>query len=162
MPIKKRNVVVNKSASALPAEKKCSKSCYHFFEGLMYLVLVLIIILAGIKLWLITKQFNNIINDDTYQIVTLDNGESYFGRIENVGFKYFKLSDVYYVKYSEAETNSTEGEEQTTPNYELKLIPLGQNEFYKPETTMMLNRDNIVHWENLQKDSQVMEYILAQ
>ncbi|MFH0819169.1 MAG: hypothetical protein V1898_04205 [Patescibacteria group bacterium] len=153
--LKKKNPEINQ----VKTTKKTSKSNVLFM--IMYLVIVLIIILSGLKIFILHKQFANIINKNTYQIVTLENGESYFGKLQNLGYKYYELSDVYYVKYN-AKTDSTDNTNTTAENYELQLISLGQQEFYKPQNVMIINRDKILHFENLQSDSEVIKYINQQ
>ena len=77
-------------------DKKTKKHCstHHVLIAVMYVVVILIIILSFCKLWLITKQYNNLVDKNTYQVVFLDNGESYFGQLENIGFNNYKLSRV--------------------------------------------------------------------
>jgi hypothetical protein len=145
MPIKKVN---------FPKKPQYSKTLLI----ITYIVLVLIIIVAGAKLYLLNWKFSNLIDNQTYQVVFLDNGESYFGKLEYLGYKTYRLTDVYYLKYF-PKTQQTETEEASQDNYELKLIRLGEQEFYKPVNTIIINKDNIIYWENLQTDSEVMNII---
>ena len=139
----------------MPSKFKDILSNLNLWQGIMYACLALIILLSAAKLWLITQQFENSMDETTYQVVFLDNSESYFGQMQNIGFKYFKLSDVYYIKKSNAESESQ-------PDSQYKIIKLGDEELYQPQAEMFINKNHIIHWENLQADSQVLEYILNQ
>jgi hypothetical protein len=148
------------------SEKIAEKKCCHrnWLPLIMYVVLVLIIILSGVKLFLLNYQYDRLIDKKAYQVVFLSNGESYFGQLRNIGFKTYSLSDVYYLKYSssqqEAEATSEEATtEVVADNYDIKLIHLGDQEFYKPDSQMIINKDQVVYWENLQADSEVMKFI---
>lgn len=138
-----------------------NKCCANKLSILTYVVLALIVIFAGLKIAILNWQYKNIIDKNTYQVVFLDNGESYFGKLESLGFKTYRLSNVYYLKYF-PKTQQTEGESTASTNpddYELKLIRLGEQEFYKPNNEIIINKDKILYWENLQKDSEIINLI---
>lgn len=171
MPIKKS--LPSKANPASIPEKKikcaCSNRCWNI---IMYVILVLIVIFSGLKLWLICYQFNKSIDRKTYQVVFLDNGESYFGKLSNIGFKTYKLENVYYLKQfpKQQETAADENTNIDTnantntsaSDYEVRLIKLGEQEFYKPVNNMILTREHILYWENLQSSSEVMDFINKQ
>jgi len=138
-----------------------NKCCSNKLAVLTYIVLVLIIIVAGIKIGLLNWQYNKVINENTYQVVFLDNGESYFGKLESLGFKTYRLSNVYYLKYfpKTQQTEDANNANVNSDNYELKLIRLGEQEFYKPNNEIIINKDKILYWENLQSDSEIMDII---
>lgn len=170
LPVKTLNSAAKKSSCGFTSGRCCSI--------IMYIVLVLIVIFSGLKIWLICYQFNKTIDKNAYQVVFLDNGESYFGKLENIGFKMYKLEDVYYLKQfpkteetagentdQTAEQNNTDVNDQTATtasDYEVRLIRLGEQEFYKPNNSMVINRDHILYWENLQDKSDVMDFINKQ
>lgn len=84
------------------------------------------------------------VNQDTYQAVFLTNDQIYFGHLKNINDDYLILSDVYYVRVTE-EQNA--------------LIKLGSIEPHGPEGTMTINKDQVLFWENLRPDSQVIRTI---
>lgn len=168
LPIKNEKPLMNKES--------CSNHCCSkWLRCTIFTVVTLFILLSVAKFCLVTYSVKKLVDTSTYQIVFLNNNESYFGKLEKVSREYYKLNDVYYLKYfpklqdqaaatdtsTESPTaNSTNTDTSTdTSNYELKLIRLGDNEFYKPQNTMVIPEGNIIHWENVQKDSDVMKYI---
>ena len=160
MPFKK---ILPVKKTAIVEKKSCCCGTSRWYHIVMYVVLVLIVICCGLKLWLMCRQFNQNIDKNTYQVVFLDNNESYFGRLQNIGFKMYKLQDVYYLKsFPKQQETDTSGEttDATSQNdYEFRLIRLGDPEFYKPVNQMIINREHIIYWENLQPSSQVMDFI---
>ena len=85
------------------------------------------------------------INSSSYQAIFLTNDQIYFGRLNNINSDYLLLSDTYYVKVNE------EGNGQ--------IIKLGFVEPHGPEDKMIINKDQVLFWENLKPSSQVIETI---
>jgi len=171
MPIKKTNITKNVSAQPEKKAKCCSTGC-RCYSIIAYVVLVLIVIFSGLKLWMISYQFNKSMDNKTYQVVFLDNGESYFGKLSSIGFKKYKLNDVYYLKQfpkqqetadenatTENAATETDATADVSGDYEVRLIKLGEQEFYKPTDTMIISSEHIIYWENLQPSSEVMDFI---
>ena len=84
------------------------------------------------------------IDPSTYQSVVLTNNQVYFGRLKSVSDDYLILSDVYYIKI-ESDGN--------------RLIKLGTIESHGPQDKMTINQDQVMFWENLRSDSQVVKTI---
>ena len=85
---------------------------------------------------------------DTYQAVFLENDQIYFGHLTNIGSQYPVLIDVYYVRL--------EGSDATSG----RLVRLGEGEPHGPKNEMIINRDHILFWENLNTDSKIVQTIL--
>ena len=85
------------------------------------------------------------IDQNTYQAVFLTNNQTYFGRLKSISSDYLILLDVYYVKIDE------DGAGQ--------LVKLGSIEPHEPENKMIINRDQILFWENIKLDSLVVKKI---
>lgn len=83
-----------------------------------------------------------------YHAVLLDNGQAYFGRLENSGDGYFTFSDVFYVQ---SRINS---ETKETTNI---LVKRGK-EVHEP-SYMILNASAIQYIEPVGKDSQIARLI---
>lgn len=86
------------------------------------------------------------IDRNTYQAIFLTNNQIYFGHLKNVNDDYLILFDVYYVKVSEEENKSI-------------LVKLGIIEPHGPTGSMTVNKDQVLFWENLRPDSQVIKTI---
>lgn len=112
-------------------------------------VLVVVISYTGAQFlidYLKYDRFNKLdfIDPNTYQAVVLTNDQVYFGRLKNVSDNYLILSDVYYVKME---------------NDGGRLVKLGTIESHGPQDKMVINRDQIMFWENLRSDSPVIKTI---
>ena len=88
---------------------------------------------------------NDFIDTDGYQAVFLANDQIYFGHLKNAEPDYLILSDVYYVKINE------EGAGQ--------MVKLGAIEPHGPKDKMIINKDQVLFWENMRFDSQVVQTI---
>jgi|SRR3989344_1827672 len=88
------------------------------------------------------KEF---IDSDTYQAVFLTNDQTYFGHLKNINQDYLILSDVYYVKISDSGAG--------------QLIKLGAIEPHGPKDQMVINKEQLLFWENMRPDSQVVKTI---
>ncbi len=90
----------------------------------------------------------------TYQAVFLDNGQTYFGAIEERAPKsgYIRLTNVYYLDFRQ------NPQDTTLPANELKLVKLG-GEVHGPDNYMDINENHILFTEDLRTDSKVAQAI---
>lgn len=95
--------------------------------------------------WFKYDRKSNFIDSDLYQAVFLTNDQIYFGRLKNISSDYLILSDVYYVKINK------DGAGQ--------LVKLGAGEPHGPKNEMIINQDQVLFWENMRIDSQVVKTI---
>lgn len=116
------------------------------------------LILAALSLWLATGNFKNAesrqINSERYQAVFLTNNQVYFGKITGFDSKSVILTDVFYIETPNQGQNNTT---QSNTNYTLRK--LGTTELHAPEDKMVINREQLVFWENLKDSSQVVTRI---
>ncbi len=85
------------------------------------------------------------IDSSVYQAIFLTNNQVYFGHLKNISSDYLILSDVYYAKVSESGTG--------------QLIKLGMIEPHGPKDQMTISRNQVLFWENMRPDSQVVKTI---
>lgn len=83
------------------------------------------------------------------QAVFLTGGQVYFGKIRKIDQNYVRLTDIYYLKVNQQVQPDAEGNNQETAPV---LVPLGC-ELHRPQNEMLINRSQLVFWENL-KDNQ--------
>ncbi|MBU0731777.1 hypothetical protein KKC88_02755 [Patescibacteria group bacterium] len=132
------------------------KKCGHNWVWIvLYMVIVLAIILGGTKIALVQYNYDKAMDDGTYQAVFLTNGQVYFGQLESLGFGTMQLKDVYYLQVSEDEEAEAEAE---AANQNFTLVKLG-DELHGPTSDMVINKKQILFWENLRQDSPVLETI---
>ena len=95
-------------------------------------------------------------NKDTYQIVYLSNGQSYMGKLE-VNAQEFVLSDIFYTV---SVSKQVQGEKGVTVDRESKLVKFGgEFELAGPEDKMVIQRNQVVLWENMRPESKMMGYV---
>lgn len=88
---------------------------------------------------------NDFIDPDAYQAVFLTSDQTYFGHLKNINSEYLLLSDVYYVRVTQ------DGSGQ--------MVKLGAIEPHGPKDKMIINKEQVLFWENLRFDSQVVKTI---
>ena len=81
----------------------------------------------------------------------------YFGRLTELNEQYLKLSEVFYIKSGD-ETATGADTEQSSAAAGMQLIKLG-DEVHGPEDAMVINRDQILFFENLKPDGKISQLI---
>ena len=113
--------------------------------GLLVVAVIILVLVVG---WLVGWWF---VADETYQAVFLTNDQVYFGKLSNQTSQYAVLTDIYYLRVTEALQPS-----QPRPN--INLVKLG-DELHGPLDRMEINRDHILFIEDLNPDSAVVTAI---
>lgn len=123
------------------------------------LIVVALVVTSALAVGAFVKNSSDdLVKNDQYQAVFLDNGQVYFGRLSNTNQKYVQLTDIYYLQVNQpVQPDQVEpGAEDTAQQQQaqISLAKLG-NELHGPEDQMFIHRDKIVFWENLKADGQV-------
>ena len=84
----------------------------------------------------------------TYQVVFLDGGQVYFGKLSTRGDDYVLLDDVFYLPQQEPQSEANEGQ----------LIKRG-NELHGPREPMIIPIGQVLFIENLKPDAPVVSAI---
>lgn len=124
-----------------------------FYRSSAVALLLLISLFVG---WQWSQSDLRTVNKDTYQAVTLSNNQLYFGKITSMTTDTITLKNVYYLS-----TPSTSGSQNNTTTNTNTLRPLTKV-VYGPEDILYLHKDQVISWQNLSKDSQVVKSIDAQ
>lgn len=85
-----------------------------------------------------------------YQAIFLTNGQVYFGKIVEADKDFVELKYIYYLQ--------TGPEDSPNKLEASSLVKLG-NELHGPDDAMYINRQQILFWENLKEDGQVLRAI---
>lgn len=117
---------------------------------LVFVASIVVLILAIIFSFSAKSSESSLVNKDKYQAVFLDNGQAYFGKIKTLNNSYIDLRDIYYLY------NGSNEEQNTAQN--LSLVKLG-TELHCPEDRMVIYRDQVSFWENLNDDGKVVTAI---
>lgn len=121
-------------------------------------VAVLIIVIGGLGWWAVQRMqsgASSSINTNQYQALFLTNGQVYFGKLSNVDDKYVKLTDIYYLQVQQAVQPA---DKKAAEQPQVSLAKLG-SELHAPEDAMMVNRDQVLFFENLKDDGKVVKAI---
>ncbi len=89
------------------------------------------------------------IDSSGYQAVFIDNGQVYFGKLQE-GDDWYTLTDVFYLNTCAAGVDSKEN---------LSLAKLG-NEVHGPEDAMRINKEHVLFVEKMKSDSKVVQAII--
>jgi hypothetical protein len=119
----------------------------------MLLVFAVVVLIGAVTALIILannpKPEDSYINKSKLQAVFLNTGQVYFGNITALNNKYFVLTHIYYLQTSGSSTATT-----TAANTSVSLVKLGC-ELHEPYDQMVINRDQVTFWENLQSSGQV-------
>lgn len=97
------------------------------------------------------------VDSSKLQAVFLNTGQVYFGNIKTLNSKYFVLSNIYYLQTSNANAAGSTGA-AAAANTSVSLVKLGC-ELHEPYDQMVINRDQVTFWENLQDNGQVAKAV---
>lgn len=132
-------------------------------EWFVFTFLVALVLLVAIG-WLIfngtpgTSESKEI-NTSKYQAVFLNGGATsgsvayttYFGHVTKLTGSYMILKDVYYLTTSSTSTDQSQSNPQ--------LTKLGCQQLHSPYDEMVINRNQVAFWENLQDSGKVVQAI---
>lgn len=127
---------------------------------LVLVILLAISFVAVLGLNAFKGSAESLVKKDQYQAVFLDNGQVYFGKLDDVNNEYLKLTDIYYLQVNQQvqpeQVEAGQQAPQTQP--QISLAKLG-NELHGPEDVMFILRAKVTFWENLKNDGQVVKAI---
>lgn len=114
------------------------------------------LVLLGLAAWMFWLQPASIagkIDTNKYQAVFFSNGQVYFGKLTIEKGAYYSLSDVFYIQ-----NDSASGDEESAESSDQKLIKRG-SEVYGPEDPMIIDKSQVMFFENIKSDSEVSQLI---
>lgn len=140
-----------------PKETKPSK---RFVKPIILVTIVIILAAAGWFAWSKMQTVGTAIDSSKYQAVFFTNGQVYFGKLQPFNDGNMKLTDIYYLQSSAADTtkDSKNPQETSTDQSNVQLIKLG-DEIHGPEDMMILSKDQVLFYENLKTDGKVAQSI---
>lgn len=131
-----------------------------------WIVLVLVVIVLAAAGFVAKDKFNPVFKWggrgevlSGYQAVFLSNGQVYFGKLSDVSDTYVTLKDIYYLQVVQQQ-QQLQGQQATQSGQQpqVSLVKLG-NELHGPADVMKINRNQILFYEDLKTDSQVVRAI---
>jgi hypothetical protein len=115
---------------------------------------ILILIILGAGTFVVKNSLSPKLDTTSYYAVFLNNGQVYFGNIEERTEKEFVLTNVYYLQLE----NNTQNLQAQASSSNFTLVKLG-NEIHGPTNEMYINNQNILFYEKLRSDSKVVQSI---
>jgi hypothetical protein len=94
-----------------------------------------------------------------YVAVFLTNGQVYFGKLKNPDGDYVTLDDIYYLQVGPQQGSATSATNASTTPQQISLVKLG-NELHGPVDEMHISRAQILFYEQLKSDGQVVKAIM--
>ncbi len=139
-----------------PKEEKSSK---RFLKPLIISIIILILVAVGWFAWTKTQNVATAIDTSKYQAVFFTNGQVYFGKLQPFNEGNMKLTDIYYLQSSTADTKDSKNPQETSADQSnVQLIKLG-DEIHGPEDMMIISKDQVLFYENLKTDGKVAQSI---
>lgn len=117
---------------------------------LLFSVTILIVALVSFLALQRNTDEKDYVANDKMQAVFLNGGQVYFGKIINLNEKYIRMTGIFYLRVNQ--TVQPKDEEQQAAQNNISLVKLGC-ELHRPDSEMLINRDQVVFWENLKDDS---------
>ncbi len=133
--------------------------------GVIILVLVVVGVLFRSKLFAPKNVMPDAGSDvSAYQAVFLSNGQVYFGRLSAANSDYPILTDIYYLQVVQPPLQGQQSGTATAPDQtaqqQISLVKLG-NELHGPVDEMHISKTQILFYEDLKSDGQVVKAIEA-
>ena len=125
--------------------------------GVVAAVAAVVILLLGIAFAAAGGSSNkeaSYVDTDKLQAVFLNTGQVYFGNVKAMNGKYVELTNIYYLQTS----NGGQAGQTNNANTSVSLVKLGC-ELHEPFDKMIINRDSVTFWENLQDGGQVAKAV---
>ena len=103
------------------------------------------------------KNEASYVDTSKFQAIFLNNTSQppYFAKIRSINSKYITIDNIYYLLVNQQVQPSASN---TTNSNDIRLVKLGC-ELHGPYDKMIINRDQVLYWENLKEDGQVAQAI---
>lgn len=130
----------------------------------MWPVIGLVIVLLGAAGWMAWSNMQGGalgIDSGKYQAVFFENGQIYFGKLQSLDSGHMKLTDIFYLQSQATDKDAANPQASSTDqsaNSNMQLIKLGE-EIHGPEDEMIINKDQVLYYENLKDGGKVAQSI---
>ncbi len=125
-------------------------SALLLFSGTILIIALLVYLAIGGQ-----KSESSYVDNTDLQAVFLNGGQVYFGNITNLNDKYVRLTNIYYLRVNQ----QVQPKNQSQQANNISLVKLGC-ELHGPQDSMLINRDQVMFWENLKSDGQVAKAVV--
>jgi len=141
-------------------EKRLSDSLIKLTELILLFAATGLIVALSYGIYQGGPSEDKYVDTTKFQAVFLNGGvtngqilySTYFGHITALNDRFLVLQDVYYI------TSSTTGS-QASSSSNVQLTKLGCQQLHAPYDMMIINKNQVAFWENLQNSGQVVKAI---
>ncbi len=123
----------------------------RFIKAILALLFIGVLVLGGIYFY---DKYLSGESNGVYSAVFLSNGQVYFGKIKENNSKEIILDNVFYLQSN----NQSAVSGQSIQGSQFTLVKLG-NELHGPTDELFINKQNVLFYEYLRSDSQVVQSI---
>ena len=113
---------------------------------------IVLLVIAFLITLLIIRGAGQAISPTQYQVVYTQNGQIYFGKLQNTSGDYLVIEEPYTTQAPQASQQSDDAGNATA------IIPL-RDQVYGPTDSIAIKSDNVTFWQNLRDDSKVTQAI---
>lgn len=136
---------------------KSSKVLRYVSAALLFSIAILLVALTAFMVFGdSSKNEDKYVNNKQMQAVFLNGGQVYFGNIGTLNSQYVRLTNIYYLRVNQT-VQPNQATASTSAN-DVSLVKLGC-ELHGPVDEMLINRSQVVFWENLKSDGQVAKAV---
>lgn len=131
---------------------------FHYISSVVLLFSVTLLAAALIfsLMFFRNKGEQKFVNKDLYQAVFLNGGQVYFGKVRELNPSYMVMDKIYYLRVNQ----QVQPKQGQTAQQDISLVKLGC-ELHGPQDGMVINREQLVFWENLKSDGKVAKAVDA-
>lgn len=142
----------------MPKRKRDSK-LMRILSGSMLVLAALIIALTALYLGIGgSNDEQKYVDKKKFQAIFLNGGQVYFGKVRSLNNKFITIDNIYYLRVNQqVQPNQSTAK---TSDQDVSLAKLGC-ELHGPTDVMVINRDQVLFWENLKSDGQVTKAVDA-
>lgn len=141
--------------AAVRNKRKTLKSLSIMSMVLLFSIAILVLALSALLAFgKDNSRENRFVNEEKLQAVFLNGGQVYFGNITTLNEEYLRLNNIYYLRVNQ----QVQPGENKNAQQDISLVKLGC-ELHGPEEQMVINREQVVFWENLKSDGQVAKAV---
>jgi len=149
---------VPSSGEQAPAPRGKSGKGFGSFRSMRFVTAILLISSTVLVLLVlgyilvgkpVSKTEARYIDGSKMQAVFLNGGQVYFGKIRDLNQQYLHMSDIFYLRVNQV-VQPNQGAQQA--QNDISLVKLGC-ELHRPSNDMVINREQVIFWENLKDES---------
>lgn len=133
---------------------KAVKSLKIAQVALLFSVTILIVAVV----WFVAlgggNKESSYVDKNKLQAVFLNGGQVYFGKINDLNGKFLSMENIYYLRVNQ----QVQPNQSSNASNDISLVKLGC-ELHGPQDTMVINREQVIFWENLKDDGQVAKAV---